>query len=193
MPALVDRDPLAAGLYYATMALWILSELRIMVRNRGGTGEDLDRGSRVWVVLLVSAGMVAASGLARLTVARVDGLWPVLVGVGLALSGVALRYWAVATLGSFFTTAVEVQADHHVVAAGPYALLRHPSYSGALLTVVGMSLALGSVLGCAAAVCLALAGLAQRIRVEEQALASRLGAPWAAYAQAHKRLIPLVW
>jgi protein-S-isoprenylcysteine O-methyltransferase Ste14 len=99
----------------------------------------------------------------------------------------------VVTLGSFFTTSVEVQADHRVIERGPYAVLRHPSYAGALLSVIGFSLALGSWLSCLVATVWGLAAFAQRIVVEERALASRLGPAWTAFAVTRKRLIPLLW
>ncbi|MDQ6848097.1 MAG: isoprenylcysteine carboxylmethyltransferase family protein [Candidatus Dormibacteraeota bacterium] len=193
MEPLVYREPLAIAAFAATLVTWWLSEMRIMVRNRGGGGENLDRGSRVWVVLLIAAGTAAAFGLAWLDVGRIAGWAVVAGGVVLALAGIVLRQWSVATLGAFFTTAVEVQAGHRIIDRGPYSRLRHPSYTGALLTVVGVALALDSWIGCIAAAAFSLAGLVQRILVEERALASRLGPAWTAYAQGRKRLIPLVW
>lgn len=193
MEPLVYREPIAIALFAATLLTWWLSELRIMVRNRGGSGENLDKGSRVWVVVLVAAGTAAAFGLAWLAVGRIGGWAVVAAGVALALAGIVLRQWSVRTLGAFFTTAVEVQADHRIIDRGPYSRLRHPSYTGALLTAVGVALALGNWIGCLAATVLSLAGLVQRIRVEEGALATRLGPAWAAYAQGRRRLIPLVW
>jgi protein-S-isoprenylcysteine O-methyltransferase Ste14 len=190
---LVYRDPLAAALFFGTGAIWMASELSISIRKRGGTGENLDRGSRVWVVLLVAGGMAAALGLARLPFGQLGGCWPLVVGVVLALLGVAVRQWAVAVLGRFFTTAVEVQAGHRVVDHGPYAVVRHPSYSGCLMTVVGLSLALGSWLGCAVATVMAIIGFARRISVEERALSSHLGRAWTEYARRRKRLVPPFW
>jgi protein-S-isoprenylcysteine O-methyltransferase len=193
MEPVVYRAPVAIAAFHATLLVWALSELRIMVRNRGGTGENLDRGSRVWVVALVAAGTAAAFALAWRGAGRVDGWWAVAVGLLLAICGIALRAWSVATLGAFFTTSVEVQRDHRIIEGGPYRLLRHPSYTGALLTVVGVTLALGSWLGCVVATVLCVAGLVQRIRVEERALAARLGPAWEVFARSRRRLIPMVW
>jgi protein-S-isoprenylcysteine O-methyltransferase Ste14 len=193
MSPLVDRAPLATALLGATLAVWFASESRIGLRNRGGRGENLDRGSRAWVVLLYAAGIAAAAALRHVQPGLIDGWTPVVVGVALALCGIALRQWAVATLGSFFTVSVEVQHDHRIIDGGPYRWLRHPSYTGALLTLVGVSLALGNWIGCLAAALLGLAGLVQRILVEERALASRLGPAWTEFAGQRKRLIPLVW
>jgi protein-S-isoprenylcysteine O-methyltransferase len=193
MEPLVYRAPAAIAVFHATVVIWWISELRIMVRNRGGTGENLDRGSRVWVVALVTTGTAAAFALAWQGFGRIDGWWPVVVGVLLAICGIALRAWSVTTLGAFFTTTVEVQQDHRIIEGGPYRRLRHPSYTGALLTVIGVTLALGSWLGCLVATLLALSGLVQRILVEERALAARLGPAWGAFARGRRRLIPMFW
>jgi protein-S-isoprenylcysteine O-methyltransferase len=193
MDPLVYRIAPAVAAFNITALIWLVSELRIMIRNRGGTGENLDMGSRVWVVALIGMGLGAAVALAWQGSGPLAGWWPVAVGLLIALSGIALRQWSVATLGAFFTTAVEVQAHHRIIDTGPYTRLRHPSYSGALLTGVGMALALGSWLGCIVAAALALAGIVQRILVEERALASRLGPAWTAFARHRHRLIPLVW
>ncbi|HSP65587.1 MAG TPA: isoprenylcysteine carboxylmethyltransferase family protein [Candidatus Deferrimicrobium sp.] len=193
MEPLVYRSAAAAAVVAVTVLLWWVSELRIAVRNRGGTGENLDRGSRLWVVALVAAGTATAFWLARREIGIVQGWWPIAVGILLAMCGIALRAWSVATLGAFFTTAVEVQPHHRIVDDGPYRLLRHPSYTGALVTVVGVTLALGSWPGCLAATGLTVAGLVQRIVVEERALAVRLGPAWGAFARSRRRLIPMVW
>ena len=52
------------------------------------------------------------------------------VGVGLAaiVGGLAVRLWAIRTLGRFFTSTVMVQSGQTVVEAGPYRVLRHPSF-----------------------------------------------------------------
>jgi protein-S-isoprenylcysteine O-methyltransferase len=193
MQPVVDTAPLAVVLFSATSLAWLVSELRIMVRNRGGSGENLDQGSRVWVVGLVCAGMSAALGLAWVPGAQIFGWWPLIAGVALAVAGITVRQWSVATLGSFFTTSVEVQADHRIIDSGPYAVVRHPSYAGGLLTVIGLSLALGSWLSCLVAAACALAGFARRISVEERALAAHLGSEWTVFARTRKRLIPLLW
>jgi protein-S-isoprenylcysteine O-methyltransferase Ste14 len=193
MQPLVYHDPRAIVPFYGTSLVWMLSELRILHQNRGGTGEDLDRGSRVWVVLLIAVGLIAASALAWLPAGQIPGWWPVPAGLALAVCGIALRGWAVAVLGRFFTTSVEVQPGHRVVDSGPYAVVRHPSYTGTLLTVVGVTVALGSWLSCLVATGFACAGLVRRIVVEEDALAGHLGSAWTAFASRRKRLIPLVW
>ena len=52
-----------------------------------------------------------------------------------------LRGWSIMTLGEYFTGRVMVSADQPVITAGPYRVLRHPSYFGFLLCCAGAGLA----------------------------------------------------
>ena len=89
--------------------------------------------------------------------------------------------------------AVTVPSDQHVVDRGPYRWVRHPSYSGLLLTLVGLGAALGNWLSLIALAVLPTAGLVVRIRVEEAALLAALGAPYREYARHRRRLVPGLW
>ena len=113
-------------------------------------------------------------------------------GIGLMLAGVAFRWWAIATLGKFFTFDVAIQSSQKVVDSGPYRYLRHPSYTGALMTQVGIGLALGNWAGLLALmVCMAIAYW-YRITVEERALLAALGEPYKQYMQRTHRIIPFL-
>ena len=75
--------------------------------------------------------------------------------------------------------------------AGPYRWVRHPSYTGSLLTIAGVLLCLVNVASLFALI-IPLAGYAYRIRVEEDALVRSLGEPYRAYMRRTRRLIPFV-
>ncbi|TMI26766.1 isoprenylcysteine carboxylmethyltransferase family protein [Candidatus Bathyarchaeota archaeon] len=80
--------------------------------------------------------------------------------------------------------------DHKVVNKGPYRLVRHPSYTGALITFIGLGLAVQS--WGALLVLMVFFGMAYgyRIRIEEGALVSELGQDYMNYVKQTKRLIP---
>jgi protein-S-isoprenylcysteine O-methyltransferase Ste14 len=86
---------------------------------------------------------------------------------------------------------VTTSADQTVVDRGPYRFVRHPSYSGSLLTVLGVLLC-STNWATLACFLLALPGFAYRIRIEEQALADALGRPYLEYMRRTKRLLPFV-
>jgi protein-S-isoprenylcysteine O-methyltransferase len=109
------------------------------------------------------------------------------------LAGAALRVWSVATLGRYFTYVVQVSPDQKVVDTGPYRLIRHPSYSGALLMGAGIGLAMRSAYAPLVIVATSLLAYLIRIFVEERALVEGIGQPYRDYMARTKRLIPHVW
>jgi protein-S-isoprenylcysteine O-methyltransferase Ste14 len=124
----------------------------------------------------------------------IPGRWvPVVLGLALMWAGILLREWAVATLGRFFTVVVRVAEGQTVVDRGPYRWARHPSYTGLMVTLVGVGFALGSWLSVLVLLVLPLLGLVVRIRVEERALLDGLGEPYREYAARHRRLVPGIW
>jgi protein-S-isoprenylcysteine O-methyltransferase Ste14 len=79
-----------------------------------------------------------------------------------------------------------------VIEAGPYRYIRHPSYTGALITVIGLGLALGNWVSFIAMLACISVGYAYRIHVEEAALVSALGQPYREYMSRTARLVPFV-
>jgi protein-S-isoprenylcysteine O-methyltransferase len=113
-------------------------------------------------------------------------------GICLMLLGTAFRWYCVRVLGKYFTFDVAIQGGHALIEVGPYHYIRHPSYSGALLTLLGFGLALGNWAGLAAVLlCMGFA-YSYRIPVEEAALTLALGETYRQYQERTWRLIPWV-
>ena len=70
--------------------------------------------------------------------------WIFSIGIFLMFLGVLVRQYAIAILGRFFSLTVQIAEDHMVVEKGPYRLIRHPSYTGILITFMGLGLAVQS-------------------------------------------------
>ncbi|MDA0163052.1 isoprenylcysteine carboxylmethyltransferase family protein [Solirubrobacter ginsenosidimutans] len=197
MAPLPYTDPGAKIAFFAVLGVFVVLEQRIRLKsrfNRHGTRED--RGSLLVVVVAVAAGVaggcVVAGAVpsAAIAVAR----WPIFVlGVLLMCAGIALRQWAVALLGEFFTVDIRVHPEQVVVERGPYRRVRHPSYTGMLVTFLGIGLALGNWAALALLVVVPAAGFVVRIRVEERALLAGLGEPYRRFATTRARLIPGIW
>jgi protein-S-isoprenylcysteine O-methyltransferase Ste14 len=114
-------------------------------------------------------------------------------GVLVIWVGLALRVWAVLTLGRSFSTFIQVDVDQAVVTRGPYRWVRHPSYTGLLLIALGFGLGVGNWLSLAICAVIPLVGLLPRIAVEEAELARVLGDPYRRYQRATRRLVPGLW
>ena len=116
-----------------------------------------------------------------------------IAGIVMMLLGTALRFWAIVTLGRYFTIDVAVRSRQPVVQTGPYRLVRHPSYSGLLLIMVGMGVALANWVSLIVLPACVMIGLLYRVRVEERALVQVLGQPYVDYMRRTKRFIPFVY
>lgn len=143
--------------------------------------------------------ILASSGLAYslpLVLRRLPGptMPPAAAATGLIMQacGLALRVWSMRTLGSFYTRTLRTTQGHHVVDTGPYRMIRHPGYSGALLVWIGLALASRSAP--ASILIAALMGRAyqQRITAEEKLLSRDLP-EYCDYSGRTKKLIPLTW
>ena len=103
-----------------------------------------------------------------------------------------LSVFAVFRENSFASAIIEVGKGQKVVSTGPYALVRHPMYAGALLLFVGSPLALGSSWGLLLIVPMT-AILIVRLLDEEKYLVRNLPGYEAYCAKVRYRLVPGVW
>jgi methyltransferase len=94
------------------------------------------------------------------------------VGLIIFLSGKALKWWAIVTLGQFWTFRVIVVPGAALVARGPYRFLRHPNYAGVVLELAGVALMTGAAISGPLSVVLFGVLLKKRVSVERRALAS---------------------
>ena len=96
------------------------------------------------------------------------GAW---ICAGVILAGFAFCWWARIFLGQLWSSDVTKKHDHHIVDTGPYALVRHPIYTGLLLALIATAAAKGTLLGIAGLVLIAL-GLWMKARLEERFLSA---------------------
>ena len=188
--------------FVIALLIWIVPErlgLFWLRSARDPSAQRQDRGSFLVLNVWLIGGLVAGFVLAVLwTGAAIPWFRPqvTIAGIVLMLLGVALRWWSISTLGRYFTLDVAVRSAQPVVHSGPYRWVRHPAYSGLLLTLLGVGLALDNWASLVAAVAGGLIGLLYRVRVEEQALERALGQPYVEYmrhTKHTKRFIPFVF
>jgi protein-S-isoprenylcysteine O-methyltransferase Ste14 len=186
--------PVEHVLYVITIAVWLFVEVRQGQAQRFDAS-SADEGSRsvlrVCQVVGILGAVIFRSALPSADISSADAIpW---IGLILMWSGIGLRFWSFQTLGQYFTFTVQTSEDQPVVSAGPYRVIRHPGYSGILLSIVGLGLIFGNW---ASVIILTVAfatGLIYRIKVEEVALSRDLGGRYQAYAKKRKRLIPFIW
>ena len=116
-------------------------------------------------------------------------LWPVRLGAALTFAGIAFAIWARVWIAGNWSSDVTLKRDHELIVDGPYALVRHPIYTGILLALAGTALAVGEWRGVLAVV---LAGAAywRKLTIEEVVMRRQFGEAYARYAEGVPALIP---
>ena len=114
------------------------------------------------------------------------------VGISLILLGSLLRRYCFRTLGEYFTGDVRAKPDQPVITAGPYRLVRHPSYTAGMMMFIGIGLALGSWVSALLLTISSIATYTYRVSIEERALLETIGEPYGVYMKDRKRFIPYI-
>lgn len=200
MLPLIYTNPWATATFLIACLVWIVPEMIGAFKQTAKTSRKdasiQDRGSMVILIGLQWLGLTLNFLLGGLLLAAAIP-WPrtvlFLIGISLILLGVALRWYAIWTLGRYFTRDVAVSTDQKVVQNGPYRSIRHPAYSGTLLTMVGVGLAMTNWASLIALFICVLIGHLYRVRVEEKALKQTIGRPYVEYMHRTRRFIPLVF
>ncbi|HEV2119919.1 MAG TPA: isoprenylcysteine carboxylmethyltransferase family protein [Candidatus Bathyarchaeia archaeon] len=183
-------------LFDSTYFVWIVSELFgstliPRLRQRGARRVKRDRGSVVLIIATIFLSVYIAFYFGYAGIGMLPD-WTFYLGIFLTFLGIMVRQVSIAILGRFFSTTVQIVEDHKVVEKGPYRLVRHPSYTGVLITFIGLGLAVQSLGALLALLVLFTVAFGYRIWVEERALLSGLGQDYASYMKRTKRLIPFL-
>jgi protein-S-isoprenylcysteine O-methyltransferase Ste14 len=117
--------------------------------------------------------------------------WAFHVAAGVTAAGLLFTVWARRYLGTNWSGTVTIKEGHELITGGPYALVRHPIYTGLLLALLGSAVAVGEWRALLA-VGLAFLALWRKLRLEERWMHERFGAAYQAYCRRVPALIPAV-
>lgn len=195
--------PLAARpdlvLHYKSVLLIIAAACLWLSQPAFSTAEtkrdkDSDRFSIIVILIMSSLSVVAAvTEWAYLDHAEKNSLILTLTGAFLLAAGIGIRVWAIQTLGKHFTATVTLTDNHQLVRSGPYQWVRHPSYLGAFMAIVGCPLFLNAIWATGIAIIAMVIAYYLRIGVEEKMLSSYFGEQYKDYSKQTKRIIPFIW
>jgi protein-S-isoprenylcysteine O-methyltransferase len=194
----IDIGSFPGQLFAALILVWAASELWLGWKRRS---QDRSRRRDAGTLRLLLVTVYVCIGIAVWwsylpaghignAAIRLALFW---TGLLLMATGLALRFWAIRVLARFFTVDVNIQEGHELIRRGPYRRLRHPSYTGSLMTFLGFGLALGNVWSLLVVMAPVTVAFIWRMRVEERVLAEAFPAQYPDYARQTKRLIPFVW
>ena len=176
--------------------LFGLSELALTMFKHSKSGSvriKSDRGSLIilWVLMLmcITAGFYTAY----------YGDWSAVnyilasTGILVYVAGMVVRWKSILQLKHRFTVNVVVNSEHKLETGGMYKFLRHPSYSGILMILAGLGMAMNSYVSFIVVLVPVFLGLSYRISVEEKLLEAEFGEEYTVFCSTRKKLIPFIY
>jgi protein-S-isoprenylcysteine O-methyltransferase Ste14 len=121
-----------------------------------------------------------------------SGLRPFWIGAAVTVVGLLFAVWARQHLAGNWSSEVTIKQDHELITTGPYALVRHPIYTGILTGFLGAAIALGQVRGVIGFVLIFIV-LWKKLRMEEEWMRSQFGETYATYAHQTAALVPYLF
>lgn len=115
------------------------------------------------------------------------------IGLFIILIGFIIRWASILQLKKAFTVDVAIITEHKLKTDGLYKIIRHPSYLGLLLIMVGFAICMNSVISAIIIIVLMFLVILYRIVVEERVLVEEFGDTYKTYQSNTKRLIPWVF
>ena len=182
---------LFSGLWLSWIVYWICASRHLKPNLRRET-----IGSRSLHVLPLLVA-VALLWVDRVPVAFLGAklfpgtLWLFWIGALLTVLGLLFSVWARVHLGRNWSAVVTIKQDHELIDTGPYALVRHPIYTGLLVGIFGSAMARDDWRG-VLAVLIAWAALWGKLRLEERWMTEQFGERYLAYARRVPALIPFI-
>jgi protein-S-isoprenylcysteine O-methyltransferase Ste14 len=119
------------------------------------------------------------------------GAWCFWTGAAVTAGGMLFSVWARRYLGKNWSQAVTLKQGHELIQGGPYALVRHPIYTGLLLAFFGCAVARGEWRGLLA-VSLVFGALWHKLKLEEKWMRAQFGQSYQVYAGRVRALVPYI-
>ncbi|MDN5863662.1 MAG: isoprenylcysteine carboxylmethyltransferase family protein [Gammaproteobacteria bacterium] len=197
MQSLVATHGLYTAVFYIALIVWGINQLYANRYYYAAPGlEGRNRRSYWFSAVMITAGIIGAILCMRYVPATTfPSVQPVIFWIGIALMamGLLLRWYVIRVLARYFAPDKSVRPDREVIENGPFRQIRHPGYTGVLITVLGFGLATTNWLGLLVVLVFSLVGYAYRVRVEEQVLCEALGDTYREYMRRTRRFIPYLW
>ena len=185
------------GIVIMTVSLfWLGSEIILSrIKRSLSTDARFDRSSLrvLWITIFISVNLGVVLSFQR--VGYFGGgstLFPI-VGIVAIVAGLIIRWIAIFSLKRQFTVDVAITKDHRIVSEGLYRFVRHPSYTGSLLSFLGLGLSFANIFSLVVIFPPICAAFLYRIHVEEKALVTAFGDEYVRYRNSTRRLIPWIY
>jgi protein-S-isoprenylcysteine O-methyltransferase Ste14 len=187
---------------FSVLGAFLISEILINVFKRGDKSRSSIRTGKISNAVIMTVGLssIVLGTTIGFMAKFMDIRWLFSpdyfissLGLLLIIVGVAIRWSAVLTLNKYFTVDVTIMDDHRLVRSGVFKYVRHPSYFGLLIAVLGLGVTMVNWLSVIIMLVPHAIIIILRINEEERALAEHFGSDYEDYRRNTKRLIPFIY
>ena len=184
------------NIYQIIYLIWLFSEIYLNRFVRSGKSDrkykDKNTENYLWVSIVISIiiGVFVSVNFARIIL---PGELLSVIGVIIIVTGMIIRFIAIKQLGRFFTVNVTIRNEHQLVQSRFYKYLRHPSYTGSLLSFLGFGISLNNWLSLPIVFLPVLFAFIYRMKIEERVMIEQFGKQYEEYVSKTKRIIPFVY
>jgi protein-S-isoprenylcysteine O-methyltransferase Ste14 len=184
------------NIYQVIYAIWFLSEIILNRIARSGKSDkkSTDKNSEIyiWITIILCITISVYISI-KYSCPILPGELLLLIGTLIIITGIIIRFIAIIQLGRFFTVNVTIRNDHQLVQRGFYKYLRHPSYTGSLLSFLGFGISLNNWFSLAIVFLPTVLAFIYRINIEENVLVEQFGEQYRDYMRKTKRIIPFIY
>ena len=183
-------------IFEITWSVWFLSEILLnrLFRSNMKSSKNQDRNSLrlIWITIIVSISLgIISKFLVEFPMAK--SAWLSYSGLLIIVIGMVIRFIAILTLRRFFTVDLSIQHNHELINKGLYKYIRHPSYTGSLISFLGFSISMNNWISAIIIFVPVLLVFLHRMKLEEQLLLEKFGDKYLEYTKNTARLIPGVY
>jgi len=177
-------------------SIWFLSEILLnrLFHSRKDDKKNLDKGTIriIWITVGIANSLGIMSAIFILLPISNNLLIPYF-GLVLIAGGMIFRFISILSLGRFFTVDVTIYNDHIIKKDGVYRLIRHPSYTGLILSFLGFGISLNNWISLLIICLPVISAMLYRIRIEEKLLIDQFGIEYIDYMKKTYRLVPWIY
>jgi protein-S-isoprenylcysteine O-methyltransferase Ste14 len=183
-------------LFKIIWACWFLSEILLnrIFKTKDNREKGWDKNSLllIWISITTSIALgVFATINFNVPISKTSFIN--YTGLVLIIVGITIRLIAIRTLGKFFTVNLNLAEDHRLIKNGLYKFIRHPSYTGSLLSFFGFGISLNNWPGLIIIFVPVLFSFIHRINIEEKLMSDQFGKEYEEYKKLTRRLVPFIY
>ena len=183
-------------IFITIWSIWFLSEILLNRILRSGDQDKKDQDKGTIRIICITIGFAISFGIIFTILFHlpISNYWIIpCLGLILIILGMILRFISVWSLGRLFTVDVTIREHHKIKKDGIYRMIRHPSYSGSLLSFIGFGISLNNWISLIIIGTLVTIAMLHRIKIEERLLTDQFGSEYLEYTQSTYRLIPWIY